>query len=154
MTATTFSGYPAHPRIDINALRTNQVVIVALVAIGFVLGTAHGGAWLVAVLAVSMAIGAVRPGYGPIQLLYRHALKPAGLVKPSLRAEDPAPHRFAQSLGAAFLTVSAVLLFAGSATAGWLLAAIVVVLALTNLVFGFCVGCFVFLQLRKAGLRS
>jgi hypothetical protein len=152
MIASTIPVSSSQPRIDLNALRTNQVTIVTTVALAFVLGTSHGGAWLVSALAAAMAIGAAIPGYGPIQLFYRQALKPTGLIKPDIRQEDPAPHRFAQTVGAGFLTVSAVALFAGVAWLGWILGAIVVVLALANLVFGFCAGCFVFLQLRRTGL--
>jgi hypothetical protein len=154
MAATTVSRQTPARMVDLNALRTNQCFIVGVVLVAFVLGVDRGGAWLVALLAVSMAIGAAKPGSGPIQLFYHHLLLPTGLVHPAGRNEDPAPHRFAQAVGAAFLTVSAVLLFAGATTLGWLLAAIVVALALTNLVFGFCAGCFVFLQLRKTGLVS
>ena len=125
-----------------------------LLLFAFVLGTSHGGAWLVAALAISMAIGAAVPGYGPIQLVYRYALRQTGLVKPDVRQEEPAPHRFAQAVGAVVLSASAIALFAGVAWLGWLLGAIVVALALANLVFGFCTGCFIFLQLRRAGLFS
>lgn len=151
MTVTTLPAASATPRVDANVLRTNQVTIVAVVAVAFVIG-AGAGAWLIALLALSMAIGAARPGFGPIQLFYRRVLTPSGLVKPSPREESPAPHRFAQALGAAFLFASALLLLAGVTTFGWLLGGVVVALALTNLVFGFCAGCFVFLQLRRAGL--
>jgi hypothetical protein len=154
MTATSISAHQTQPRVDLNALRTNQATIVTVVAVAFVLGTGHGGAWLVAALALSMAVGALSPGNGPIQRFYRHALKETGLVKPEVRLEDPAPHRFAQAVGAGFLTAAAILLFAGVDTLGWVLGAIVVVLALTNLVFGFCAGCFLFLQLRRVGLLS
>jgi hypothetical protein len=139
-------------RVDANALRTNQSLIVILTVLAFVLGVDLGGAWIVAFVGISLAIGAALPGRGPFQLFYRQVVLPAGVIKPAPRAEDPAPHRFAQALGAGFLTAAAILLFAGVETLGWILAAIVVALALTNLVFGFCAGCFVFFQLRRAGL--
>jgi hypothetical protein len=103
-------------------------------------------------VAVSLAIGAIVPGNGPFQRFYRHVVAASGLVKPQPRVEDPAPHRFAQAMGAGVLAAAAVLLFAGATTLGWALTWIVVALALTNLVFGFCAGCFVFLQLRRSGL--
>lgn len=139
------------PRVDTNALKTNQALIVATVIVAFVLGE-EIGAWLIAALAISLAIGAARPGYGPIQLLYRYAIRGTGLIKPNPRPDDPAPHRFAQALGATFLAIAAILLFAGVATLGWVLAWLVLALALVNLVFAFCAGCFIYLQLRKLGI--
>jgi hypothetical protein len=103
---------------------------------------------------VSLAIGAIRPGYGPIQVFYRHSLLASGLVKPSPSPSDPVPHRFAQAMGAAVLAVAAILLLTGVTTLGWILAWVVVALALANLLFGFCAGCFIFLQLRKAGVGA
>ncbi len=50
--------------VDQNALRTNQIFIVATVAFAFLLGSERG-AWLIALLAVCMAIGVLSPGNGP-----------------------------------------------------------------------------------------
>jgi Flp pilus assembly protein TadB len=140
------------PRVvDLNALKTNQAVIVATVVVAFVLGS-EIGQWLIAALALSMAIGVIWPGYGPIQLFYRYGLRDTGVVKPATRPDEPAPHRFAQTLGEVSLSISTILLFAGATTIGWIIAWIVLALALTNLVFGFCAGCFIFLQLRRIGV--
>jgi Domain of unknown function (DUF4395) len=149
MATHTIGTRGAVEMVDENGLRTNQALIVVLVVGGFVLGVDAGGPWLVALVAVSLAIGAALPGYGPFQLLYRHVLRPAGIVKARPRPDDPAPHRFAQALGAVFLAAGAVALFAGATTLGWALAWLVVALALANLLFGFCAGCFAFFQLRR-----
>jgi Domain of unknown function (DUF4395) len=140
-------------QVDANALKTNQIAIGAVTSLAFVLGSDFG-VWLILALAVSLAIGAIRPGYGPIQVFYRHGLLASGLVKPSPSPSDPAPHRFAQAMGAAVLAVAAILLLTGVTTLGWILAWVVVALALANLLFGFCAGCFIFLQLRKAGVGA
>jgi hypothetical protein len=134
--------------VDQNALRTNQVLIVATVAIAFLLG-AERGAWLIALLALCMAVGVISPGNGPIQLLYRRALVPLEIVKPNRAAGSAAPHRFAQAMGAVCLTLSALLLGLGFDLAGWMLGFIVLSLALVNLLFGFCTGCFIYLQLGR-----
>jgi hypothetical protein len=134
--------------VDQNALRTNQVFIVATVAIAFLLG-GERGAWLIALLAVCMAIGVISPGNGPIQLLYRKVLVPAGIVRPNREADSAAPHRFAQAMGAVCLSLAAIVLFLGFDLAGWGLGFIVLALALVNLLFGFCTGCFIYLQLGR-----
>ena len=134
--------------VDRTAIKTNQAAIVALVVLAFLLNFP----WLVAVVALSLAVGLVAPSAGPFRLLYTRALRPAGLLRSDVVHEDPAPHRFAQGVGATCLTLAVVLLALGAATAGWALAWLVVVLAAVNLVFGFCAGCFLHYQLRRHGL--
>ncbi len=139
-----------HPVVDLNALRTNQALIVAFVVLAFVLGK-EAGAWLVLAAGVSLAIGAALPGYGPFQVFYRHVVRAIGLLPAKPRPDDPAPHRFAQALGATVLIVAAGAMFADLVVLGWVLAWIVAALALVNLLFGFCAGCFLFYQLRRLG---
>jgi hypothetical protein len=135
-------------QIDERALQTNQAAIVALVAIAFVIGFGPG-AWLIAFVGLALAVGAALPGRGPFQLLHRHVLKRYRLVTPRPYVGDPAPHRFAQTLGAACLLGAAALLLAGATVLGAALSLVVVALALTNLVFGFCAGCWLFLQIAR-----
>lgn len=134
--------------VDQNALRVNQVLVVSLVVVAFVVGLPVGG-WIMAGLAISLAIGAVAPGKGPFQLIYRNVLLSTGLVEKRPKADDAAPHRFAQVVGAVVSGISAVLLIAGFEVAGWGLAWLVAILALVNLLFGFCAGCFMFLHLQR-----
>lgn len=134
--------------VDLNALRTNQVIIVATVAVAFLLG-AERGAWLIVLLALCMAIGVVSPGNGPIQLLYRKGLLANGVIKPDRSPGSAAPHRFAQAMGATVLALAALLLLLGFDNAGWFFGFMVLALALVNLVFGFCVGCFLYLHLSR-----
>jgi hypothetical protein len=141
------------PIVDVNALRTNQTLIVTLVVVAFVMGAGTGGAWLVGFVGLSLAIGTGFPGFGPFQLLYRRALRRAGIVAAKPRPDDPAPHRFAQALGSVFLITAAAALFAGATVVGWALAWLVVALALVNLLFGFCAGCFVFYHLGRLTRR-
>lgn len=135
-------------QIDERALQTNQAAIVAIVAVAFIIGFGPG-AWLVAFVGLALAIGATFPGKGPFQLFYRHVLKRSGLITPRPHSGDPAAPRFAQTLGAVCLLGAAVLLIAGATVLGAGLALIVVALALTNLVFGFCTGCWLFLQIAR-----
>jgi Domain of unknown function (DUF4395) len=149
---------PSHPSstgpiVDVNALRTNQALIVAGVVIAFVAG-ATVGAWVLLAVSASLAIGATRPGFGPFQVLYREVLKPTSLIKPNPRPDDPAPHRFAQAMGATVLFLAAITLFVGVDLLGWVLAFLVLALALVNLLFGFCAGCFIFLQINRVRQRT
>jgi hypothetical protein len=67
--------------------------------------------------------------------------------------EDPRPPRFAQSLGLVFAGVALAGLVSG-ATAVFLVAtALALVAALLNAVFGLCLGCELYLILRRAAAR-
>jgi hypothetical protein len=130
---------------DRTAVRVNQAAIVALLLIAFVASLP----WLVAVVAAVMALGTLSPQLALFQRLYRDVLRPAGLLRPDLQAEAAAPHRFAQGLGAGVLIVASLALYAGLGGLGWGLALLVVALAAINLFFGFCAGCFLYLQLAR-----
>lgn len=134
-------------KIDHSALFVNQLTIITLNVLAFVLNAP----WLAAVVTVVMLIGTIAgvPGFG---FVYRYGLKPAGLVKPNVLRDNPEPHRFAQGLGSAFMLAGVSLLAAGSSLAGWSLVWLVVALAALNAFAGFCAGCFVYYWLTRLGL--
>lgn len=127
--------------VDHSAIKVNQAGLIVLVLLAYLLDIPV----LVALTAIILALGTLSPNLALFGQLYRRVLKPAGLVKPHVVRENPAPHRFAQALGATVLTLSSVaLLFIENSLLGWSLAGLVVILAAINLVFGFCAGCFLY----------
>ena len=138
-------------RLDRNTLRTNQAAIVALTVLAFVLG-AEVGRWLLLFTGLVLALGTLHPAFALFKQLHLRVLKPAGLLGPNVRAEDPMPHQFAQAVGAAFLLAAFVALLAGAVVVGWVLNWIVTALAFINLTVQFCAGCFVYYQLDRVGL--
>ena len=73
------------------------------------------------------------------------------------RIEDARLPRFANVIGAIFLTASFALLLAGFATIGWALALIVAALALLAASTGLCVGCEMYMiiaRVRGMGLAA
>jgi len=135
-------------KFDRSVLKTNQVAIIGLNILAYV---AQQPA-LVALVALVMLAGTVDPRLALFQQLYLRVLRPAGVVKPSVVMDDPVPHRFAQGLGGSFLALATLAFALGSATAGWVLAALVVALAFVNFAFDFCVGCQIFFLLARAGV--
>lgn len=137
------------PRIDVHFNKFSQAGVVLLSAAAF-LTNQH---IIVAIAAVVLALSALVPQIGPFRLLYRYVVVPLHLLRPRLVEDDPAPHRFAQGVGAAFLTASALILYLTSnATLGWALDLIVFVLAGLNFAVGLCAGCFVYYQLGRLGV--
>lgn len=140
---------PEVPRVDTHLIRFSQSWIVALTALAFLLNLPV----LTAITAVALAISAAAPALGPFRLLYRHVAVPMRIIRPRIVEDDPAPHRFSQGVGAAFLIAASLVLFLTQAYAfGWTLNLIVFVLAGINLTVGFCAGCFVYYHLGRLGL--
>lgn len=134
--------------VDQTAIKVNQASLIALVLVGFLLDR-----WVpVAFTAAVLAVGTLWPGAALFRRVYQHLLLPAGILRSRVIPDDPAPHNFAQGVGAAFLGASTIALLAGSPVLGWVLAWIVIVLAAINLFFGFCAGCYVYLQLDRLGV--
>jgi hypothetical protein len=136
-------------KVDTTAIKFNQASIIVLTSLAFVFDLP----WLVLFVAAVLAVGTLWPGAALFQGVYRRVLKPLGLLKPHVIDDDPAPHRFAQGLGATFLGLSSLtLLVLGHFPLAWALAGLVVALAAINLFLNFCAGCFVYLQLNRLGL--
>lgn len=135
-------------RVDHSALRTNQAFIIVLLLTAFVLDLPA----LVAFVAAVMIIGTIWPAAGLFKRIYRHVLRPVGLVRPDVIDDNPEPHRFAQGLGGTFTAAATVALLLGVPVVGWALAWLVIALAALNLFLGFCAGCFVYYQLNRLGV--
>lgn len=136
-------------KVDQTALRFNQASIILLLVAAFLLDAP----WLVAFVAAVMLVGAIWPQAGLFKQIYTHGIKPAGLLKAHVIDDDPRPHLFAQGLGGIFLALSTATLWLGLPLVGWTLAALVIALAAINLFLGFCLGCFIYYQLRRAGIK-
>ena len=135
-------------RVDQNALRSHQAILIIVLLLAYVLDLYL----LVAFAAAVMIIGALYPPARLFVLIYKHILKPTGLIQPDIITDNPEPHRFSMMLGALFLTISTIALLADVTGLGWVFMFIVVVLAAINLFLGFCVGCFMYYQLNKLGV--
>lgn len=123
-------------KVDHAALKTNQLLIILLSIVAFILDQPI----IAAIVALAMGLGSLikKPGFG---FVYSSLLKPRGWMKPDVLDDNPEPHRFAQFVGFLFMTAGSVSLFLGSALLGWTLVWVVVALAALNAFGGFCVGC-------------
>lgn len=140
------NGKPANNlgKVDHAAIRVNQVFIIGLAVLAFVLDLS----WLVALIAGVMLLGTLlkKPGFG---FVYRLVLKPLDLVEPDVMDDNPEPHRFAQGFGSVVLLGGAAALFGGLSVLGWALVWLVAALASLNLFGGFCVGCAMYYWLSR-----
>jgi Domain of unknown function (DUF4395) len=138
---------------DRSVLKVNQLVLMVVIVVGYLVGLAdHAAAWVLPALAVMMLAAVASPSLNLPRLLYIHVLRPSGIVKPRIVQEDPAPHRFAQLLGGVFLAAASVFVVTGVLVVAWALAWIVAALAFLNFAFNICVGCIMYAQLVRYGL--
>ena len=136
-------------RVDTHLAKFSQACTVALTALAFLLNQPI----IVLITAIVMTLSALAPTVSPYRLIYRGIVLPLHLLRPRIVEDDPAPHRFAQGIGAVFLIASSIVLFLTMATiVGWTLDLIVFVLSGINLTVGFCAGCFVYYHLGRLGL--
>lgn len=148
MTNRTADPYRDLDVIDARAPRFNQAVVGALSLV-----TALTGWWgFVAALGLQLAIG-LRFGrqYCLPCVFYFEVVQPR-IGEGEL--EDARPPRFANIVGAVFLTAAAVAYAAGLVALGTILASIVATLALLAATTGLCVGCEIYkLAARVRGVR-
>ena len=127
---------PRGPRFA--AALTTVVLIAVLVT---------GSGWLMLAQAVVFALSAASPRWSPYGLVYRALVAPR-LGRPS-ELEPAAPVRFAQLVGLAFATVSAIGYLTGASLVGLVAAAFALIAAFLNAAFGLCLGCEVYLAFRR-----
>ena len=121
--------------IDARAPRFNQLVvgIVAAVAVAF------GPWWLLALLALQLALGLTLGRRWCLAcVFYFEVVQPRFGEGP---LEDSRPPRFANMVGLAFLSTGSLAYLVGVDAVGVVLGGIVAVLALLAAATGFCAGC-------------
>jgi hypothetical protein len=107
---------------------------------------------LLALQTVVFAVGALRGvQHTPYAVAFRTLVRPR--LTPPAELEDPRPPRFAQTLGLVFAAVGVIGFLAGSSAVGMTATALALVAALLNAVFGLCLGCELYLILRRATTR-
>src|SRR5262249_42953988 len=111
-------------RVDTYLLKFSQAWVVGLTALAFLLSQPV----IVVITAAALALSALVPVLSPFRLLYRSVAVRLGLLRPRVVEDDPAPHRFAQGVGATFLVAASLALLVAHADAlGWGLDLIVLV---------------------------
>jgi Domain of unknown function (DUF4395) len=128
---------PRGPRVG--ALITTVVLAVVLIT---------GSGWLLAAQVLVFACGAVLGlRYAPYGLLYRYLIRPR--LGPPRELEPEAPPRFAQAVGLIFAIAGVAGYAAGLTWLGIAATAAALIAAFLNGVFGFCLGCEMYLLFRR-----
>jgi hypothetical protein len=120
--------------------------LVTMVVFALVLIT--GSVWLLAAQAAVFAAGAIlgvqRSPYG---LFYKAVIRPR--LRPPAELEAAAPPRFAQAVGLVIATIGIIGFAAGLRPLGLVAAGLGLVAGVLNGVFGICLGCEMYLIIRR-----
>jgi len=129
------------PQVDPRGTRFAAGLTTAVLALVLV----TGWAWLLVAQAVVFALGIA--GRSPYGLLYQAAVRPR--LGPPRELEDAAPPRFAQGVGLAFAVVGVIGFVAGVVPLALGATALALLAAFLNAAFGFCLGCEMYLLIRR-----
>ena len=140
---------PAHPptgrEVDVRGPRAAAWVTSAVLAVALLTGSGV----LVAVQAAVFAVGALAGlRYAPYGVLFRVLVAPR--LGPVREREPEAPARFAQLVGLVFAVVGAAGYLSGAPLVGAVATGLALVAALLNAATGLCLGCELYLTVRRA----
>jgi hypothetical protein len=138
---------PRGPRVTAGI---TGIVVLVVVALGLVGQTTAATVLLAAqavVFLVAAIVGAARHPYG---FVFKRLIRPR-LAAP-VELEDPAPPTFSQGVGFVVVVLGIVLQLVGVPYAVVVAAAAAFVVAFLNSVFGYCVGCQIYLLLARIGI--
>jgi hypothetical protein len=131
--------------VDVRGPRFAAWVTTVVLAVALLTGSG----WVVAAQAVVFAVGAFAGlRYAPYGVLFRVLLAPR--LGPVREREPEAPPRFAQLVGLLFAVVGAAGYLLGSPVTGAVATGLALVAALLNAATGFCLGCELYLTVRRA----
>lgn len=136
-------------QVDHAEIKTGQLMTIFIAVAAFV---AREPAWLIALGAFFLVTALFRP-LSPFVISYRLLVKPLGLMKSDYRLDNIQAHAFGQLIGAVVAAVCVALLYNGYALAGWALVWVLVALTLVSYL-GWCIGCFLYYQFNRLGLKG
>lgn len=132
-------------QVDVRGPRFGAWITTVVLAVVLLTGSA----WLLAVQTVVFAVGAFAGlRYAPYGVLFRTLVAPR--LGPVTEREDEAPPRFAQLVGFGFALVGTIGHLAGAPLVGAVATGLALVAALLNAAVGFCLGCELYLLVRRA----
>ncbi|MBT2388687.1 DUF4395 domain-containing protein [Streptomyces sp. ISL-1] len=131
--------------IDIRGPRFGAAVSTVVLAAVLVTGSGALLAWQALCFAAGAAFGVRRSPYG---WLFRTAVRPR--LGPPTELESPGPPRFAQGVGLVFALVGLAGYFWGPSWLALVATGCALAAAFLNAAFGYCLGCEMYLLLRRA----
>jgi hypothetical protein len=138
---------PRGPRFGAGITGVLLLVVIGLFLDGLTLAAFIVFLFITLVFAWGAFAGVQKHPYG---FLFKALVRPR--LKPPTELEDPTPPTFAQGVGFVITLIGVVLFLIGLTLALPIAAAAAFVAAFLNSVFGYCLGCQIYLLLVRAGI--
>lgn len=135
--------------IDVRGPRFGAAVTAVVLAAVLVTGSVWLLAWQTLAFALGAAGGVTRSPYG---VLFRAVVRPR--LGPPTEFEPPEPPRFAQAVGLGFAAVGLTGHAVGADWLGLAATGCALAAAFLNAVFGYCLGCEMYLLVRRLSVRT
>jgi hypothetical protein len=135
--------------IDVRGPRFGAAVTTVVLAVVLITGSAWLLAWQTLAFALGAAGGVARSPYG---WLFRKAVRPR--LGPPKEFETPEPPQFAQAVGLVFAVVGLIGYTAGPQWLGLAATGCALAAAFLNAAFGYCLGCELYLVVRRVTVRA
>ncbi|MBE4741120.1 DUF4395 domain-containing protein [Streptomyces caniscabiei] len=135
--------------IDVRGPRFGAAVTTVVLAVALITGNAWLLAWQTFAFALGAAGGVGRSPYGWV---FRTLVRPR--LGPPTEFEPPEPPRFAQAVGLVFALVGLVGFAVGPVWLGLVATGAALAAAFLNAVFGYCLGCEMYVFVRRATVRA
>ncbi|WP_415938934.1 DUF4395 domain-containing protein [Streptomyces sp. 039-1] len=135
--------------IDVRGPRFGAVVTTVVLAATLITGSTWLLAWQTLAFALGASGGVARSPYG---WLFRKVVRPR--LGPPKEFEAPEPPQFAQAVGLVFAVVGLIGFTAGPQWLGLAATGCALAAAFLNAAFGYCLGCEMYLLVRRVTVRS
>ncbi|MGW4081787.1 DUF4395 domain-containing protein [Streptomyces sp. NPDC004822] len=135
--------------IDVRGPRFGAAVTTVVLAVVLITGSAWLLAWQTLAFALGAAGGVGRSPYG---VLFRRVVRPR--LGPPTAFEAPEPPRFAQAVGLVFAALGLAGYALGPEWLGLAASGAALAAAFLNAVFGYCLGCEMYLLVRRLTVRA
>jgi len=145
----TTAPAPARRPIDARGPRFGAVITTVVLAVTLLTIPSTLSLVLLSLQTVAFALGSLVGVHAqPYGVLFRKVVRPR-LGAPT-KLEDPAPPRFAQTVGLGFALVGLVGLVTGATTLAYVAVGFALGAAFLNAAFDFCLGCEMYLLGKRA----
>lgn len=134
--------------IDPRGTRFSAAITTVVLAIVIITAPMAISMLLLGIQTLVFACGAVLgPTKQPYAWLFRKYVRPR-IGEPS-HMEDAAPPQFSQAVGAVFALAASISLIVGWLPGVWIFAGFALLAAALNAIFGFCLGCEMYVRIRR-----
>lgn len=136
------------PVIDPRGTRFAAAITVLVLAAVILLAPGPVAAMLLAWQTMVFAMGAILgPSMQPYGWLFKILVRPR--LKPPAHMEDALPPQFAQAIGLGFALAASISMLFAWTLGVWVFAGFALFAAALNAIFGFCLGCEIYLRIQR-----